>query len=101
MTKGMNIKEIRGISSSRSLVKQTGVIDPHSDLRTDLSTEKTKRERLQPGTWKVQTILSCGKLENVKEEMKRLGIDVLGLSKVRQSQEGDFWSGDYRVICNM
>ena len=27
-------------------------------------------------------MMSCGKLENVKAEMKRMGIDVLGLSEV-------------------
>ena len=38
-------------------------------------------------------MLTCGKLENVKAEMKRMR-----LSEVRWLQERDFFSGDYRVV---
>ena len=39
-----------------------------------------------------------GKLENVKEEMKRNGLNVLGLSEVRWTECGDFGSQGYRVV---
>jgi hypothetical protein len=39
-----------------------------------------------------------GKLENVKREMKKNGINVLGISKVRWNEEGDFMSDDVGVI---
>ena len=39
-----------------------------------------------------------GKLENVKKEMKRNGLNVLGMSEVRWKECGDFESKGYRVV---
>jgi exonuclease III len=39
-----------------------------------------------------------GKLENVKAEMKRYGLNVLGLSEVRWKDGGDFESDGYRIV---
>ncbi|KAL4131689.1 hypothetical protein QTP88_008968 [Uroleucon formosanum] len=50
------------------------------------------------GTWNVRTLLQTGKLENLKIEMKRLKIHILGLSEMRWNGQGDFISGDYRFI---
>ena len=38
------------------------------------------------------------KLENVKREMKRYSLSVLGLCEVRWKDKGDFMSDDVRVI---
>ena len=50
------------------------------------------------GTWNVRTMGQKGKLENVKREMDRYGLSVLGLSEVRWKGEGDFESDGVRVI---
>ncbi|XP_025412229.1 uncharacterized protein LOC112684781 [Sipha flava] len=50
------------------------------------------------GTWNVRTLLQTGKLENLKVEMKRLKIDILGVSEMRWLKSGDFWLGEYRII---
>jgi len=47
------------------------------------------------GTWNVRTLLQTGKLKNLKVEMKRLKIDILGVSEMRGP---NFWSGEYRII---
>ena len=39
-----------------------------------------------------------GKLDNVKKEMKRNGLNVLGMSEVRLKECGDFESEGYRVV---
>ena len=39
--------------------------------------------QLKRGTWNVQTVMHKGKVENVKQEMKRIKINILGLSQIR------------------
>lgn len=77
-------------------------MSPRSDLRVGQNEERTrtskKPRKTKIGTWNVNTLLKCGKLENVKKEMRRIGIDILGLSEVRWPEEGDFWSDEFRVI---
>jgi len=58
----------------------------------------TKVKELKIGTWNARTMLRRGKLENVKHEMKRNGLNILGLSEVRWIDNGDFMSDDTRVI---
>lgn len=49
----------------------------------------TKRNsRSMIGIWNVRTLMQTGKLENLKIEIKRLKIDVLGISEMR-------WNGLY------
>lgn len=50
------------------------------------------------GTWNARTMLQTGKLENVKIEMDRQNIEVLGLSETRWGGNGDFTSDQYRII---
>ncbi|XP_008484663.1 craniofacial development protein 2-like, partial [Diaphorina citri] len=39
-----------------------------------------------------------GKLENLKQEMKRYNMDILGLSEVRWEGEGEITSGEYKMV---
>ena len=55
-------------------------------------------QKLNVGTWNVRTMNEKGKLENIKQEMKTLKINVLGLSEVRWKGVGDFVSDDFRII---
>ena len=49
-------------------------------------------------SWNVRTLLVKGKLENVKHEIKRLKLNILGMSEVRWTGAGEFDSDGYRVI---
>src|SRR6187399_1664962 len=50
------------------------------------------------GTWNVRTLRTRGKLENVKREMRRNKLNVLGLSEVRWKGAGDQMSEEYRIV---
>ena len=54
--------------------------------------------RMNIGTWNVRTMKVVGKLENIKVEMRRRELNVLGLGEVRWESEGDFESDEFRVI---
>lgn len=43
-------------------------------------------------------MLNTGKSENVKVEITRFDVDILGVIELRWSGNRDFWSDDYRVI---
>ena len=58
---------------------------------------RRRRHEIKVGTWNVRTMNTAGKLENVKEEMKRMGLNILGISEVRWKEEGHFINDGYRV----
>ena len=57
-----------------------------------------ERHEIRVGTWNVRTMNAMGKLENVKEEMWRNRLSIMGVSEVRWKDGGDFVSDGYRVI---
>ena len=48
------------------------------------------------GTWKVR-FMNQGKLEVVKQEMARMNIDILGISKLKWTGMGEFNSHDHYI----
>jgi len=47
------------------------------------------------GTWNVRTLNQGGELENLKTEMQKNEVFVLGFSEVRWKGQGEIRSGDY------
>ena len=68
--------------------------------KEEKQTKKTEKKKsaMNVGTWNVRTMMRAGKLENIKREMEKCRIDILGLCEVRWKDCGDYWSDGYRVI---
>ena len=54
------------------------------------------KEQYCIGTWNVRS-MNQGKLEVVKQEMTRVNIDILGISKLRWTGMGEFNSDDHYI----
>src|SRR6476619_416476 len=57
-----------------------------------------EKHKIRVGTWNVRTMNAMGKLENVKEEMRRNRLSSVGLSDVRRNHVGNFVSDGFRVM---
>src|SRR6476469_8633140 len=57
-----------------------------------------EKHEIRVGTWNVRTMNAMGKLENVKEEMWRNRLSIMGVSEARWRDGGDFVSDGYRVM---
>jgi hypothetical protein len=75
------------------------------NLYTNYTTENTiklklAKNTLTVGTWNVQTLWAAGKLELLRNEMKRFRYDIIGISEVRWAGKGEtpnedfIWSGE-------
>jgi hypothetical protein len=85
-----------------------GKLLPHSDLRGEVSLEETSRSthcrktgkdphQYRIGICNVRTLNQGGKLENLKREMERNGMSIMGVSEVRWKGQGEIRSGDYTM----
>ena len=66
----------------------------------DVTGDRTKvqccKEQYCIGTWSVRST-NQGKLEVVKQEMARVNVDILGISKLRWTEMGEFNSDDHYI----
>ena len=53
------------------------------------ATARKLKEPLRIAIWNVRSLLQKGKLDNIKQEMERLKINILGLSEVRWKGAGE------------
>ena len=57
------------------------------------------KEQYCIGIWKVRS-MNQGKLEVVKQEMARVNVDILGISKLKWTGMGEFNSDDHYIYCS-
>ena len=69
---------------------------PVVDGTGDRSKVQCCKEQYCIGTWNVRS-MNQGKLEVVKQEMTRVNIDILGISKLRWIGMGEFNSDDHYI----
>jgi len=66
------------------------------DVTGDRSKVRCCKEQYCIGTWNVR-FMNRGKLEVVKQEMARVNIDILGISKLKWIGMGEFNSDDHYI----
>ena len=69
---------------------------PALDVTGDGSTVQYCKEQYCIGTWNVRS-MNQGKLEVVKQEMARVNVDILGISKLKWTGMGEFNSDDHYI----
>ena len=67
---------------------------PVVDVTGDKSKVRCCKERYCIETWSVRS-MNQGKLEVVKQEMARVNVDILGISKLKWTGMGEFNSNDH------
>ena len=79
------------------ITSQEHCVQQHPDFK---SNDGGPSLEIKIGCWNVRTLYESGKLDNLKLEMKRLKVNVLGVCETRWTSKGqnDFQSDDYRVI---
>ena len=66
------------------------------DVTGDRSKVLSCKEKYYIGTWNVRS-MNQGKLKVVKQERARLNIDILGISKVKWTEMGEFNSNNHYI----
>ena len=70
--------------------------DPVVDVTGDGNKIWCCKEQYCIGTWNVRS-MNQGKLEVVKQEMARVNVDILGISKLKRTGMGEFNSDDHYI----
>ena len=66
------------------------------DVTGDRSKIRCRKEQYCIGTWNVRS-MNQGKLEVVKQEMARVNVDILGISKLKWTGIGELNSDDHYI----
>jgi len=66
------------------------------DVTGDRSKVRCCKEQYCRGTWNVR-FMNQGKLEAVKQEMARVNVDILGISKLKWTEMAEFNSDDHYI----
>ena len=69
---------------------------PVVDVTGDWSKVRCCKEQYYIGTWNVRS-MNQGKLKVVKQEMARVNVDILGISKLNWTGMGEFNSDDHYI----
>ena len=61
------------------LINQQGPLDRHPST----AVKQSKMSPIKLATWNVRTLYQAGKLENLKQELQALDIEILGVCETR------------------
>lgn len=70
---------------------------PTTKVRNHPKVEKNNNLVLKIGTWNAKSLYAAGKTHNIINEMKRMNINILGVSEVRWPSSGQVNIGDHTM----
>ena len=73
-----------------------GQVAPDHHQSTVRQPIKNKPQKI--ATWNVRSLYQNGKFENVESKIKRMEIDILGLTEVRWKVAGEFTSDNHKIL---
>ena len=91
---------VNGISPISGADVSLGMVSHGLQVAPDRhhATVSTQKKNIRIGTWNVRTLLHPGKIGNVKLEMKRLNVNILGLGEKRWENAGISTLDDCKFI---
>ena len=99
-TKPYRLGRRPGEQGPRPLPSDQGRVEKLATGKNSYTTKNTQKLKLVKntltvGTWNVQTLWTAGKLELLRNEMKRFRYDIIGISEVRWTGKGETPNGDF------
>ena len=99
-TKPYRLGRRPGKQGPRPLSSDQGRVEKLATGKNSYTTKNTQKLKLAKntltvGTWNVQTLWTAGKLELLRNEMKRFRYDIIGISEVRWTGKGETPNGDF------
>ena len=99
-TKPYRLGRRPGEQGPRPLPSDQGRVEKLATGKNSYTTKNTQKLKLAKntltvGTWNVQTLWAAGKLELLRNEMKRFRYDIIGISEVRWTGKGETPNGDF------
>ena len=86
-----NANSVNGVDDNEAINTSLGRGTHVRQVRPDRQPATVRNKTtLRFGTWNVRTLYQAGKLANVKLEMERLNINMLGLCETRWTDTGCF-----------
>ena len=94
---GNSVKRIGHFRDDSSLGRDSHVPQVGLD-RHPATVGIPNKTAIKLATWNVRTLFQCGKLENLKQEMNRLQLNILGICETRWTDAGSFRSDKFTSI---
>ena len=70
------------------------------DRHPATAVKESKANSIKLATWNVRALYQAGGLDNLKQEMQALDIDILGVCETRWTGNGKFNSDDFDMLYN-
>jgi len=94
------VRILGGCSPGQNVADQQGYADRHQATASRIKNMPVtaKEGAIKIATWNVRTLYKVGQLENLKQEMQTLDIDILGVCETRWTDNGRFNSDDITML---